>query len=165
MPRRELSEEEFNAIRKKVLAMAPSGLSEADFNRWSARMGRNLMVSEIAEAEQKPPALEGTAVGRFLGGAADAVGGAIKGTAGLSVDFFQIKTSAGTVQSKINLNGSVYCRDLFLDLNASGGYVQSRGGAGHTAGFLQMDATSNAHGGCIQTQGGSAGSVAVSLRW
>jgi hypothetical protein len=73
VPSRELSEAEFEAIKARVLSMAPKGLDEKGFEQWAGSMGRNLLVSEIAEAEQKPPAPEGSALQRFVGNAADSL--------------------------------------------------------------------------------------------
>lgn len=67
MPQRTLSEQEFNAIRDRVLAAAPDGLSEADFQRYIGPA----MAQAIGEAENLPPTPEGGAVGRFAAGAAE----------------------------------------------------------------------------------------------
>lgn len=67
MPSRVLSEPEFDAIKAKVLAAAPDGLDEQSFNRWAGPR----MAAAIAEAENTPPPVEGSAVGRFVGGAAE----------------------------------------------------------------------------------------------
>jgi hypothetical protein len=66
MPQRVLSEAEFTGIRDRLIAQAPDGLSEEQFNRW---LGPRL-DGAIAEAEQLPPALEGSSLGRFVGSAA-----------------------------------------------------------------------------------------------
>lgn len=63
-PRR-LSEAEFNAIRERVLASMPDGLSEADF----ARQIGPRMEQALGEAENTPPSVSGGAASRYLGGA------------------------------------------------------------------------------------------------
>jgi hypothetical protein len=63
VPSRILSEDEFNAIKDRVLAAAPNNLSEPDFHRWIGPA----MASAIGEAENLPPS--GGGAGRFLGGA------------------------------------------------------------------------------------------------
>lgn len=64
--RRELSEQEFESIKSKVLGSLPDGLSEADFNRQAPI----LMEQALSEAEydQQP---EGSALGRFAANAAE----------------------------------------------------------------------------------------------
>ncbi len=66
MPPRTLSEEEFNAIKQRVLSALPSGLSEEEFKRVAAPA----MAQALGEAENTSPEPEGSAVGRFVGGAA-----------------------------------------------------------------------------------------------
>lgn len=63
MALRTLSEPEFNAIRDQVLANAPSGLSEADFQRYAGPA----MAEAVTHAESQP---EGSALGRFVSNAA-----------------------------------------------------------------------------------------------
>lgn len=65
MPRT-LSEQEFEAVKGKVLGAAPDGMSEADFTRWAGPA----MEQAIGEAENVNATPEGSATGRFLGGAA-----------------------------------------------------------------------------------------------
>lgn len=64
MASRTLSEEEFNAIKDRVLQAAPTGLSEQEFTRWSGPA----MAQAIGEAENAPAkptsALGDSAVGR-----------------------------------------------------------------------------------------------------
>lgn len=62
MPRT-LSEQEFNAIKAKVLAGAPPNLDPTNFELWA----KNAFPAAIADAENT---LEGSATSRFLGGAA-----------------------------------------------------------------------------------------------
>lgn len=65
MPRT-LSEQEFNAVKSKVLDSAPDNLSKDDFQRWVGPA----MEQAIGEAENSNPAPDGSATGRFLEGAA-----------------------------------------------------------------------------------------------
>lgn len=67
LSRRVLSEDEFNAIKDRLLAEAPDGLDEASFYRW---IGPRL-DGEIAKAEYSPETPKGSAVGRFVSGAAE----------------------------------------------------------------------------------------------
>lgn len=60
--RRELSEQEFNAIRERVLDALPDGLTEAEFNR----LAGPALEAALAEAEYSPITPEGSAAGRFL---------------------------------------------------------------------------------------------------
>lgn len=64
MPRT-LTEGEFNAIKSALLDQAPDGLSEAEFQRW---MGPRL-DGAIAQAENSPAPVSGSALRRFLSGA------------------------------------------------------------------------------------------------
>lgn len=65
MPQRTLSEQEFNAIRDHVLAAAPTGLDETNFNRFIGPA----MARAIGEAESAPAKAEGAALTRFAAGA------------------------------------------------------------------------------------------------
>lgn len=65
--RRTLSEQEFNAVRDRVLSSMPKGLSEADFNRVIG----SRMQQALAETEYQPATPEGGSVGRFVSNAAD----------------------------------------------------------------------------------------------
>lgn len=65
--RRELSEAEFNAIRDRVLDTLPPDLDEAGFNR----LAPTLLEQAVSEAEYSPAPVEGGAIGRFIGGAAE----------------------------------------------------------------------------------------------
>lgn len=67
MPQRTLAEHEFNAIRDRLLAEAPNGLDEASFHRW---VGPRLAAA-VGEAENKPAAPEGSALGRFASNAGE----------------------------------------------------------------------------------------------
>lgn len=64
MPGRVLSEQEYNAVRDDVLRSAPPNLDEATFNQWIG----GAMTAAIAEAETRPAAQEGSALGRFGAG-------------------------------------------------------------------------------------------------
>lgn len=65
MPQRTLSEVEFNTLREHVLAAAPSGLDETNFNRFIGPA----MARAIGEAESSPAKAEGAALTRFAAGA------------------------------------------------------------------------------------------------
>lgn len=65
--RRTLSEQEFNAVRDRVLSSLPKGLSEADFNRVIGPR----MQQALAETEYQPATPEGGSVGRFVSNAAE----------------------------------------------------------------------------------------------
>ncbi len=67
---RVLSEEEYNTIRERVLKNAPDGLDEKGFTEWSERMGRQQLIREVTMAEYGANGPEGSALGRFVGGAA-----------------------------------------------------------------------------------------------
>lgn len=62
---RELSEQEFNAIRDRLLSEAPDGLSEQDFSRWIGPR----FEQALAEAEYGPAKVEGSTLGRAAAGA------------------------------------------------------------------------------------------------
>ena len=62
---RTLSEDEFNTIKAKVLATAPAGLDETNFNRFAGPA----MAQAVGEAENSPTPLEGSALERFASGA------------------------------------------------------------------------------------------------
>ena len=64
MPRT-LTEQEFNAIKDKILEAAPSGLKEEDFNRYAGPA----MEQAIGQAENSPKPVEGSAIARFAAGA------------------------------------------------------------------------------------------------
>jgi hypothetical protein len=64
---RTLSEDEFNAIKARVLSSLPDNLTEAEFNR---AVGPRLEAA-LGEAENSSPAVEGGAVGRFLSNAVE----------------------------------------------------------------------------------------------
>lgn len=64
MPR-QLSEQEFNALRQKVLQAAPDNLTPEEFNRYYGPA----MEQALGEAENSNPTPEGSAVGRFLSNA------------------------------------------------------------------------------------------------
>lgn len=66
MPRT-LSEAEYTAIGQQVLSGAPAGLTKEEFDRWIGPR----FTGAVAEAEQKSPAPEGSAAGRFLSGAGE----------------------------------------------------------------------------------------------
>lgn len=61
---RELSEQEFTAIRDRLIDQAPDGLSEVEFNRWL----NPRMEQALGEAENTAPKPEGSALGRFASG-------------------------------------------------------------------------------------------------
>lgn len=67
MPQRTLSEQEFTALRDRVLASAPQGMDEQGFNRWIG----TAMDGAIAEAENLPATPEGSALGRFASNAGE----------------------------------------------------------------------------------------------
>src|SRR5262245_16690065 len=67
MPRRVLSEAEFNAVRNQVLQSLPDNWDEATFNR---NIGME-MDKAIAEAEHSTAPVEGSATGRFVSNAAE----------------------------------------------------------------------------------------------
>lgn len=67
MPSRVLSEAEYNAIRDRVLASAPAGMSETDFHRYIGPA----MAQAIGEAENLPPKPAGSALGRVVSNVAD----------------------------------------------------------------------------------------------
>jgi hypothetical protein len=67
VPQRTLSEQEFNAIRDKVLASLPQGLDESGFNRLIG----SAMEQAIGEAENMPAVAEGSALGRFASNAGE----------------------------------------------------------------------------------------------
>jgi hypothetical protein len=64
MPRRTLSEAEFNAIKEGVLKHAPPGLSEKDWGIYSHRVFNEALIA----AEQSPAPLEGSALSRATAG-------------------------------------------------------------------------------------------------
>lgn len=65
MPQRVLSETEYNAIREHVLAAAPNGLNEENFNRFIGPA----MAQAVGEAESSSAKVEGSALTRFAAGA------------------------------------------------------------------------------------------------
>jgi len=65
MPRRTLSEAEFEKVKAEVLASAPPNLDEATFTRWIGPT----FTAAIAEAETRPAALEGSALARLASNA------------------------------------------------------------------------------------------------
>lgn len=67
MPQRVLSEQEFESIKKRVLSTAPELKDEAEFHRWAGPA----MEQALGEAENSPAPHEGSAMGRFVSGAAD----------------------------------------------------------------------------------------------
>ncbi len=67
MPSRTLSESEFNTIKDRVLSSLPDNLTEEEFHR---AVGPR-MEAALGEAENAPPAVEGSAVGRFLSNAGE----------------------------------------------------------------------------------------------
>lgn len=71
-----LSESEYNAIKDRVLASLPNGLTEAEFHR---QIGPR-MEQAIGEAENVAPTPEGSALGR---GVSNFVGGLAQGVTGL----------------------------------------------------------------------------------
>jgi hypothetical protein len=62
-----LDEAEFTAIEDRIIAQAPPGLSETDFERWITPR----LEQAVAEAEYGPAKVEGSALGRFVSGAAE----------------------------------------------------------------------------------------------
>ena len=66
MPRRVLSETEFERIKAEILARAPANLSEAEFTRWVGPV----FAAEIARAEHSPPP---QTIGRFFSNLGEAV--------------------------------------------------------------------------------------------
>lgn len=62
---RTLTEEEFERVKAQVLASAPPNMSEATFNKWAPAQ----LAAAIAEAELRPPALEGGPGTRFAASA------------------------------------------------------------------------------------------------
>jgi hypothetical protein len=62
---RHLGESEFTAIRDRLLASAPEGLSESDFHLWVAPR----LAFELGKAETSAPTPEGSPIGRFLSNA------------------------------------------------------------------------------------------------
>lgn len=67
MPQRVLSEQEFGAIRDRVLQSAPNGLDESGFHRWIGPA----MAQAIGEAESSPEQPAGSAMGRFASNAGE----------------------------------------------------------------------------------------------
>lgn len=66
MPRK-LSEDEFNALKAKVIASLPPNLTEDEFNR----IAPTRFEQALGEAENTPATPEGSALSRFVGGAVD----------------------------------------------------------------------------------------------
>ena len=66
MPERVLTEGEFNTIKQALLAQAPDNLDEAGFQRWF----QPRFDGAIAEAEHSNAPVSGSALRRFIGGAA-----------------------------------------------------------------------------------------------
>lgn len=67
MPRRQLSEAEYNAVRDGVLAHAPKGLDEASYRSWWERQGKQIFESDLLTAEYSPAPPEGSAMERIGG--------------------------------------------------------------------------------------------------
>lgn len=91
---RTLSEQEFNAIKDRVLSSLPSGLSEADFGR----VVGPAMEQAIGEAENSPAPVEGGAVGRFLSNAGEMLNpvSLVKGVASAVAHPIDTLTNIGT---------------------------------------------------------------------
>jgi hypothetical protein len=64
---RQLSEQEFTAIRDRLLQQAPAGMSETDFHNWIAPR----LAFELGKAEAMNATPEGGPVGRFFSNAGD----------------------------------------------------------------------------------------------
>jgi hypothetical protein len=123
MPPRTLSEDEFNAVKAKVLDSLPAGLSEDDFNRVVGPR----MEQALGEAENSPPPLQGSATSRFFTNAGEMLNpvALVKGVAGavahpidtLSNIYDQAKAQAGQA----------------IDLAKQGRYTEAVGHAGAAA--------------------------------
>jgi hypothetical protein len=93
MPRT-LSESEYTALVQRVLASAPTGLSEADFQRYIGPA----MQQALGEAENTDPQPEGSALGRFVGGAAEMLNPITMATGAYQAIRHPVQTGAGAVE-------------------------------------------------------------------
>lgn len=123
MPSRTLSEQEFNAVRDKVLASLPDGLDEASFQR---QIGPR-MEAALAEAENSPAPVEGGAVGRFLGGAAEVLN-PVAMVQGIG------SAIAHPIDTLTNIGGQMVNQGRqAVDLASQGRYLEAAGHAGAAA--------------------------------
>jgi hypothetical protein len=96
-----LSEQEFNALRDKVLAGAPEGLDETGFHRYAGPA----MAQAVGEAESATPTPQGSAAWRFLSNAASTLNpvAAVKGLA--SAAWHPVDTYQGLVDASADQFG------------------------------------------------------------
>lgn len=151
MPSRTLSEGEFSAIKAKLLAEAPAGMDEAGFTRWF----QPRFDGALAEAEQRPAPVEGSALGRFASNAAAALNpvAAVKGIASAVAH----PLDTGTAIFNAQMGQGRQALEGFQSAQSPGDYATA---AGHgAAALLPMLGPAAAHAGEQIASGDVAGGL------